>query len=119
MAAPSMHARAKKMQAIGHLGQPPRLHVAPLGGPYGFGVAQPPLGATMGHGLVRHGSAKEDYFFPPMMPEIPNLLRATSDSSIAPRTPPRSSRGFGGKRSLEDSQRTQSREAPNSSTETG
>ena len=41
-----------------HLVLSRRLHVAPLGGPYGFGVAQPPLGATMGHGLVRHGSAQ-------------------------------------------------------------
>jgi len=99
--APSMHVRAKKMQAIGHLGQPPRLHVAPLGGPYGYGVAQPPLGATMGHGLVRHGSAKESYFFPKSIPEMPELLRATSDTAIGPkgrgsprRPSPRSGRGF-------------------------
>jgi len=83
--APSMNVRAKKMQAIGHLGQPPRLHVAPLGGPYGFGVAQPPLGATMGHGLVRHGSLKESYFFPHPGNEMPSLLRATSDTSIGPK----------------------------------
>lgn len=83
--APSQHVRAKKMQAIGHLGQPPRLHVAPLGGPYGFGVAQPPLGATMGHGLVRHGSTKESYFFPHPSPEIPALLRATSETTIGPK----------------------------------
>jgi len=83
--APSMNVRGKKMQAIGHLGQPPRLHVAPLGGPYGFGVAQPPLGATMGHGLVRHGSMKESYFFPHPAPEMPSLLRATSETSIGPK----------------------------------
>lgn len=95
--APPMHARAKKMQAIGHLGQPPRLHVAPLGGPYGYGTAQPPLGATMGHGLVRHGSCKESYFFPHSIPEMPALLRATSETAIGPkgrgsprRTSPRS-----------------------------
>jgi len=115
--APPMHARAKKMEAVGHLGRPPRLHVAPLGGPYGFGVAQPPLGATMGHGLVRHGSVKDDFFFPRPIPQMPDLLRATSDSSIAPRTPPRSGRR--NYRSVEDSQRTQSREALSSSTETG
>lgn len=73
----------KKMQAIGHLGQAPRLHVAPLGGPYGFGVAQPPLGATMGHGLVRHGSSKDAYFFPhSTTPEVPSLLRASSDTAV-------------------------------------
>lgn len=82
-AAPPMHVRAKKMQAIGHLGQAPRLHVAPLGGPYGFGVAQPPLGATMGHGLVRHGSSKDAYFFPhSATPEVPSLLRASSDTAV-------------------------------------
>lgn len=82
-AAPPMHVRAKKMNAIGHLGQAPRLHVAPLGGPYGFGVAQPPLGATMGHGLVRHGSSKDAYFFPhSATPEVPSLLRASSDTAV-------------------------------------
>merc|ERR1719272_873297 len=84
-AAPPMQVRAKKMQSIGHLGQAPRLHVAPLGGPYGFGVAQPPLGATMGHGLVRHGSLKESYFFPHPGNEMPSLLRATSETSIGPK----------------------------------
>merc|ERR1712139_753260 len=94
--APPMNVRAKKMQAIGHLGQPPRLHVAPLGGPYGFGVAQPPLGATMGHGLHRHDKAKESYFFPHPAPEIPALLKATSEIAFGPkgrgqvRTSPRS-----------------------------
>lgn len=97
--APPMNARSKKMHAIGHLGQPPRLHVAPLGGPYGFGVAQPPLGATMGHGLVRHGSSKESYFFPHAAPEIPSLLKATSECAFGPkgrgtlRTSPRTPRG--------------------------
>jgi len=82
-AAPPMQVRAKKMQSIGHLGQAPRLHVAPLGGPYGFGVAQPPLGATMGHGLVRHGSSKDAYFFPhSATPEVPSLLRASSDTAV-------------------------------------
>jgi hypothetical protein len=83
--APSMSVRSKKMQAIGHLGQPPRLHVAPLGGPYGFGLAAPPLGATMGHGLVRHGSMKEAYFFPSAAPEMPSLLKANSETSIGPK----------------------------------
>lgn len=113
--APSMNVRAKKMQAIGHLGQPPRLHVAPLGGPYGYGVAQPPLGATMGHGLVRHGSCKESYFFPHPTPEIPSLLRATSETAVGPkgrgsprRPSPRSSRGF----SREESKESRSQTAP-------
>jgi hypothetical protein len=82
--APSQYVRSKKMEAVGHLGRPPRLHVAPLGGPYGA-VAQPPLGATMGHGLVRHASMKESYFFPHNSPELPSLLRASSEAIIGSR----------------------------------
>merc|ERR1712224_204422 len=78
--APSHYVRAKKMVAVGHLGRDPRHHVAPLGGPYGFGVAQPPLGATMGHGLHRHHSTKEAYFFPDPKQEMPSLLRSSSEA---------------------------------------
>lgn len=80
--APSHFVRAKKMEAVGHLGRPPRLHVAPLGGPHGYGIAQPPLGATMGHGLHRHQSTKEAYFFPDPKAEMPNFLRSTSEASF-------------------------------------
>lgn len=80
--APPMHVRQKKMEAVGHLGRPPRLHVAPLGGPYGFSAAQPPLGATMGHGLLRSGSAKEAFFFPSRSPEMPDLLRSASEAML-------------------------------------
>jgi len=85
--APPMHVRQKKMEAVGHLGRHPRLHIAPLGGPYGFSAAQPPLGATMGHGLLRSGSAKEAYFFPsrsPEMQELSSMLRSSqSEVSLA------------------------------------
>merc|ERR1711920_1073673 len=82
-AAPPQFVRgSKKMEAVGHLGRPPRLHVAPLGGPHGYGVAQPPLGATMGHGLHRHQSTKEAYFFPDPKAEMLPLLRSTSDTSF-------------------------------------
>merc|ERR1711924_412042 len=86
----------------GHLGRLPRLHVAPLGGPYGFS-AQPPLGATMGHGLGRSASSKEAFFFPPSKAEPTPLLRATSEASL-PRLPSRGGGGGGlgggGERSL-------------------
>jgi hypothetical protein len=87
-AAPSQYSRSKKMEAVGHLGRPPRLHVAPLGGPYGYGVAQPPLGATMGHGLHRHQSTKEAYFFPDSKSEMLPLLRSTSEASFVSKKRP-------------------------------
>lgn len=68
-AAPSFNARgAKQFEALGHMARPPRYHMPQLGAPYGYGIAQPPLGATMGHGLLRSGSLKEAYFFPPPIP---------------------------------------------------
>jgi hypothetical protein len=81
--APPHHVRAKKMEAVGHLGRDPRLHIALLGGPYGYGVAQPPLGATMGHGLHRHQSTKEAYFFPDPKSDMKAMLRSTSEASFA------------------------------------
>jgi hypothetical protein len=86
--APSHFARAKKMEAIGHLERPPRLHVAPLGGPHGYGVAQPPLGATMGHGLHRHQSTKEAYFFPDSKSQMLPLLRSSSEASLVSKKRP-------------------------------
>mmetsp|Transcript_17628 Transcript_17628/g.32101 ORF Transcript_17628/g.32101 Transcript_17628/m.32101 type:complete len:635 (-) Transcript_17628:34-1938(-) len=86
--APPMHVRQKKMEAVGHLGRHPRLHIAPLGGPYGFAAAPPPLGATMGHGLLRSGSAKEAYFFPsgnPEMPDLSNMLRSSQSEAHLPK----------------------------------
>lgn len=84
--APNPSTRAyKKFAAVGHLPVPPRYHAPSLGGPSGFGSAQPPLGATMGHGLMRHGSVDESYFFPPKDPSfvlpLP-LLRSASDTGL-------------------------------------
>jgi hypothetical protein len=40
----------------------------------------------MGHGLIRSGSHKEAYFFPPSIPDLPtNLLRSSSDTAIGSR----------------------------------
>eukprot|EP00930_Biecheleria_cincta_P085187 TRINITY_DN74598_c0_g1_i1.p1 TRINITY_DN74598_c0_g1~~TRINITY_DN74598_c0_g1_i1.p1 ORF type:complete len:682 (+),score=148.53 TRINITY_DN74598_c0_g1_i1:88-2046(+) len=83
--APPQFTRNKKFEALGFV-RPPRYHVPQLGGPQGFGSAQPPLGATMGHGLIRSGSHKEAYFFPPSIPDLPtNLLRSSSDTVIGSR----------------------------------
>merc|ERR1719161_2728534 len=55
--------RALKMDA-----RPPRFHVSPLGACLRSGPIQPPLGATMGHGLMKNGSLKDDFYFPAGLP---------------------------------------------------
>jgi len=97
--APPPYLRSKKFKSIGHLGRPPRYHSSPLGDPFGLGSPQPPLGATMGHGLVRDRSLKEAYFFPSPRAQEPfsPLLRSRSESAIRP-----SSRGSGTAKSAED-----------------
>lgn len=81
-AAPPPSTRNRKFDAIGFM-RPPRYHPPKLGGQYGFSAAQPPLGATMGHGLVRTGSHKEAYFFPAPTPDLPlgMLRRSASEAS--------------------------------------
>lgn len=84
--APSRMSRSKMYSSVGHLGRPPRLHVAPLGGSYGIGAPQPPLGATMGHGLHRHANTKESFYFPSPHPDhlaIPPL-RSMSEGFLRP-----------------------------------
>lgn len=82
--APHPSTRSKKYDAIGHLTRPPRYHPPKLGGQYGLSSAQPPLGATMGHGLVRAGSFKEAYFFPNPTPDLPMGLMRRSASEASP-----------------------------------
>lgn len=84
---PGLRDIGKKFQALGATAfqHAPRYHAPQLGGPSGYGSAQPPLGATMGHGLVRHGSLKEEYFFPPPpVPGVPmaGLQKSVSDASL-------------------------------------
>eukprot|EP00933_Yihiella_yeosuensis_P015573 TRINITY_DN13545_c3_g1_i1.p1 TRINITY_DN13545_c3_g1~~TRINITY_DN13545_c3_g1_i1.p1 ORF type:complete len:663 (-),score=160.80 TRINITY_DN13545_c3_g1_i1:39-2027(-) len=82
--APPAFTRNRKFESLGFV-RPPRYHVPQLGGTLAYGAPQPPLGATMGHGLMRHGSLKEAYFFPPSAPELPlHLLRSQSDTSLGP-----------------------------------
>lgn len=85
-AAPPMHLRARKFDSVGHLGRPPRLHMPSMGKLDVFNSLSqaPPLGATMGHGLIRH--SLEEYYFPPLVPESPTsgnmVSRSKSDSAL-------------------------------------
>jgi hypothetical protein len=80
-----------KYDAIGNLPRPPRYHQPSLGGCSFYkvdnfsstGNAQPPIGATMGHGLVHSGSLKESFFYPSQTPVLPPaLLRAASEGVL-------------------------------------
>merc|ERR1712232_1257013 len=74
----------QKWEAIGNLPRPPRYHQPSLGGPFSStGTAQPPIGATMGHGLIHSGSAKESFFYPSPTPVLPPaLLKAASEGVL-------------------------------------
>lgn len=67
--APPYYTRGRKFDAVGHLGSQPRTRIPGLGKIDAYSNAsrstQPPLGATMGHGLLRHQSMMEEFFFPP------------------------------------------------------
>lgn len=122
--APAMSTRAKRFEAVGNLGRPPRYHMPLLGGPSGYGAPQPPLGATMGHGLIRHGSLKETYFFPAQTPDLPGgMFRSTSEVtfSSARRTQQTSmvSSKRGGRSAGARSSKPSSREASQQSAEKG
>jgi hypothetical protein len=64
--------------------RPPRFHVSPLGAVARCGPIQPPLGATMGHGLMRDGSAKSNYFFPSSLPSPTSGVPSSPASGRAP-----------------------------------
>jgi hypothetical protein len=64
--------------------RPPRFHVSPLGACLRQGPVQPPLGATMGHGLMRSSSTKTDFYFPSGLP---------SPTAGGPASSPTSGRG--------------------------
>lgn len=71
----------RKYEALG-FGRDPRYHAPNLGGNLGLGAAQPVLGATMGHGLVKSSSNKEAFFFPPAVPDMPGVLRSQSEAAL-------------------------------------
>lgn len=80
--APPPFTRNRKFESLGFV-RPPRYHVPQLGGPQGVGAAQPPLGATMGHGLLRSNSLKEAYFFPPAIADLPaSLMKSSSEATL-------------------------------------
>jgi hypothetical protein len=62
----AVHDWAYKREAVGNLGMHPRDRVAELGSTSGWRLPQPPLGATMGHGLMRGSMTgrEELHFFP-------------------------------------------------------
>lgn len=88
--APPMHTRVRKFDSVGHLGRPPRIHPPLLGKLNVFAgpsTTQPPLGATMGHGLLRTETSVEEFFFPSFVPESPTpgtlmMPRSKSDSAL-------------------------------------
>jgi len=71
----------RKYEALG-FGRDPRYHAPNLGGNLGLGAAQPVLGATMGHGLIKSSSNKEAFFFPAAVPDLPNVLRSQSEAAL-------------------------------------
>lgn len=92
--APARSTRLKTSSAsVGHLPRPPRAHVAPLGsvkrgGPAG-GPVQPPLGATMGHGICRGLSLQDAFYFPAESlagrAKLSARTAGTSSSAASPR----------------------------------
>jgi len=62
-AAPNWQLRASRSQ-VSLNGRSSRCRMPSLGGPRGIGPAQPVLGATMGHGLLRDATTKAQFFFP-------------------------------------------------------
>lgn len=94
--APSKDVRfSRQSRSVGHLPRPPRFHVPPLGGPSVFFAAPPPLGATMGHGLVQSDPTKESFFFPSPRVDLSSSVRSRSVMSSDRLTPTgRRSKGF-------------------------
>jgi len=60
--APTWSLRVAKKAEVAHRGT--RHHTATLGATHARGPSQPPLGATMGHGLMSDSSVRESFFFP-------------------------------------------------------
>ncbi|CAK0830643.1 unnamed protein product, partial [Prorocentrum cordatum] len=85
-AAPSWELRARQSRASLGSKPPPRYHAPQLGGSQLVGPAQPPPGATMGHGLLRSGS-RNDFFYP-----VPQSAPRTS-AAPSPASLPRQSSG--------------------------
>lgn len=79
-AAPSWELRARQSRASLGGKPPPRYHAPQLGGSQLVGLAQPPPGATMGHGLLRSGSRNE--FFYPMSQSAPRTSAAPSPGGL-------------------------------------
>mmetsp|Transcript_94942 Transcript_94942/g.268145 ORF Transcript_94942/g.268145 Transcript_94942/m.268145 type:complete len:563 (+) Transcript_94942:149-1837(+) len=79
--APSLATRAKKAEAIGNPARAPRERVPVLGTPCRHARPQPPLGATMGHGLLCGDSRRDAFFFPPHKSKTPGFRTRSSPAS--------------------------------------
>mmetsp|Transcript_155248 Transcript_155248/g.298058 ORF Transcript_155248/g.298058 Transcript_155248/m.298058 type:complete len:658 (+) Transcript_155248:99-2072(+) len=81
--APPMQNRMNKFDALGFVARAPRFHAPALGGPTNARSVQPPLGATMGHGILRGKQNKDDYYFPDDVdqPDF-GMRRSRSESSL-------------------------------------
>jgi len=89
--APPMYTRMQKTyEALGYVARNPRVHAPSLGKlnvvDHGYPKAtQPPLGATMGHGLMRFSTSQEEFYFPSTSPEPPNMgmmNKSKSDTAL-------------------------------------
>lgn len=83
----TVHDWRQKREAVGNLGMHPRDRIAELGSTSGWRLPQPPLGATMGHGLLKGAqTGKEElHYFPDKTSALPPHLSPRVDLG---RTPP-------------------------------
>jgi hypothetical protein len=86
------HDYRQKREAVGNLGMHPRDRVAELGSTSGWRLPQPPLGATMGHGILRASASGRDelHFFPQQTPVLSPREARMAATGFA--TPPGSGR---------------------------
>lgn len=83
----SLWQRARQTEgSLGHR-RHPRSRVPCLGSALSVGAAQPPFGATMGHGLLLNAETRDDFYFPSddLLAVVSQLRRASSAGGICVR----------------------------------
>lgn len=80
----TVHDWRQKREAVGNLGMHPRDRIAELGSTSGWRLPQPPLGATMGHGLLKGAQTgqHELHFFPTDKPAVSPRQQRTPEHSL-------------------------------------